>query len=335
MRKVTIKDVAREANVSYATVSRSLSGSPEISEETRARVLKICEEMGYTPNYIARSMVAQNTKVLGLIVAHINNPFMSEIAYHVEATARKRGYNIMLCNSSHDLALEKEVFSLMIGRQVDGVIIMPCKRETYENLKPLLDKTPTVFISENLKDLPESYVAVDNFRGTYIGMEYLYELGHRKICYFGNRQSSTTHALRVQGYKQACTNFGLTPMISSNPYSSSTIAHGYKLALELFAKERNYTAIVAATDTMALGVLQAADEMGVDIPKDISLLGFDNINFTELPKINLSTIEQPKKAMATAAVDMLIDKINNPQSGYSHRILMPTLIRRKSCLDIK
>ena len=165
MPSVTLKDVAKVAGVSYATVSRALSGSPEISEETRRRILKLCKEMGYTPNSVARSMVKRCTNVLGLIVPSLNNPFMSELTAHLEIYARTRGYNLMVCNSSYDYDLEKEVFSLLVGRQVDGIIMIPVGHESYEPLNALTSQVPTVFISENMKDYPENYVSVDNHRG--------------------------------------------------------------------------------------------------------------------------------------------------------------------------
>ncbi|MDL2234745.1 LacI family transcriptional regulator [Christensenellaceae bacterium OttesenSCG-928-L17] len=330
MRNVTIKDIARIANVSYATVSRALSGSTEINSETRKRILQICEEVGYTPNDIARSMVARQTHLLGLIVSNINNPFMAELAYHIEAHARKLGYSIMLCNSSQSGDLEKNVYSLLLGRQVDGILIVPAFADTYRTLEPLLGKTPTVFISENLRDLPESYVSVDNYQGTRLGMEHLYSLGHRNILYFGRRKRSATHALRAKGYLDACKQFGLTPQVFENRFSASSIQNGYQLAMELFAQELPYTAIFAAADTLALGVMQAADECGIAIPQQLSLMGFDNIRYCELPKINLTTIEQPIPMMAVAAVEMLIEKIDNKAAGYSHRVLTPSLIVRNT-----
>lgn len=331
MKNVTIKDIAKVANVSYATVSRALSGSSEISEETRERVVKLCKEMGYTTNFVARSMVMKQTKLIGLIVSSVDNPFMSEVAYNIELSARENGYNIMLCHSSHDLDLEEEVFELLLGRQVDGIIIIPSSVDTYGRLKRYLDKVPTVFVSENLRDVPESYVAVDNYRGTFIGTEYLYSLGHRNILYFGRRKRSTTHTLRADGYSDACKRFGITPHIYDSDFSASSIDNGYTMAMDLFTQKPNYTALFASTDSIALGVLQAADECGLRVPEDISLLGFDNIHYTELPKINLTTIEQPKRTMALVAVEMLLEKMQRATIGYSHRILTPTLVVRSSC----
>ena len=335
MKNVTIKDIAKAANVSYSTVSRALSGSPEISAETRKRILQLCKEMNYTANTVARAMVMKSTKLLGLILTDVNNPFMSELAYHIDRQARARGYNIILCNSSRNPDQERELFELMIGRQVDGVMIFPAGPESYESLRPYLSRIPTVFIGENLREVPESYVSVDNYRGAYIGVQYLYDLGHRDILYFGRRRGSTTHQLRAEGYAAACKDLGLTAQYCNNAFPATSIKYGYQLAKQLFAQEKSYTAIFAATDTNALGILQAAEEQGIRIPEDISLMGFDNIRDSGLPRINLTTVEQPKKMMASVAVDSLLDKIQSELAGYSHRILLPTLIERSSCAALE
>lgn len=146
MKNVTIKDVAKAAGVSYSTVSRALSGSPEISVDTRERILQVCKEMNYTANTVARAMVMKSTKLLGLILTGVNNPFMSDLAYHIDRQARARGYNIILCNSSRDLEQEKELFELMIGRQVDGIILVPSGPESYEKLRPYLSRLPLSLI---------------------------------------------------------------------------------------------------------------------------------------------------------------------------------------------
>ena len=332
MKNVTLKDVAKAAGVSYATVSRALSGSSQIGSETRERVLKLCDEMGYTTNFVARSMVTKRTNLIGLVVPSVDNQFMSELAYHAEVSARSHGYNIMLCDSGPDLRQEKTVVKLLLGRQVDGILIVPQSYRSYESLKPYLDQTPTVFLSENLRDQPQSYVAVDNSRGTYLGTQYLYELGHRDILYFGQRQS-TTHQLRAEGYLKACQELGLAPRYFNSEYTRSSIQGGYQLAKELFQKPLDYTAIFASTDSNALGILTAADELGIDIPGRLSLIGFDNISATALSRIDLTTIDQPKKAMAVQAVDMLRDKIEHGTQGYVHQILLPTLIRRGTCKE--
>ena len=333
MKSVTLKDVAQAAGVSYATVSRALSGSPQIGSDTRERIIKLCDEMGYITNYVARSMVMKKTDLIGLVVPSIDNQFMSELAYYAEMSARSHGYNIMLCNSGPDLKQEKTVVKLLLGRQVDGILIVPQSPKTYENIRAYTDQVPTVFLSENLRDQPQSYVAADNSRGTYIGTKYLYELGHRDILYFGRRHT-TTHQLRAEGYMKACQELGLQQRFVNSEFSRSSIANGYEMARELFSKPIDYTAIFASTDSNALGILKAADELHIDIPGRLSLIGFDNITATGLPRIDLTTIEQPKRDMAVQAVDMLRDKIENGTQGYVHQILLPTLIKRGTCKEL-
>ena len=331
LKQTTIKDVARVANVSYATVSRAISGSPEIGSETRKRVLQICKQMGYTTNRVAQSMVLKRTQLLGLIVGGVVNPFMSELAYHIELRARELGYTLMLCNSSNDLELEEHVFKLLLGRQVDGIILLPSHANTYVKLKDYFSMVPTVFISENLRDLPESYVSIDNYRGTRIGTEYLNSLGHKEILYFGCRNNSVTHQLRVDGYLETCKNMNIQPHVYHSKYNESSIDTGYQMAMQLFRSPLAQTAIFAATDSLALGVLGAAEKVGIRVPEDLSVMGFDNITYAGLPKINLTTIDQPKKTMGFLAVDMLLEKITDPCVGYSHRILAPVLVERGSC----
>lgn len=331
MDKVTLKDVAKVANVSFTTVSRALSGNPEISNDTRDRILKICEEMGYTTNYIARSMIKKKTELIGLIVPSIDNPFMSELAYYIEVTARRSGYNLILCNSHPDLTQEQKVMQLMVGHQVDGVLIIPQKPESYENLKRYTALIPSVFLSENLKDQNGSYISVDNQRGTQLGTEYLYKLGHRNILYYGCRTGSTTHQLRADGYREACQMLGIAPKIVYFDSASSSIELGYEMAHKALEQKREITAVFASTDSNAIGLMQAAREMNIRIPEDLSLLGFDNIRLASLPQIDLTTVAQPKEEMAVRAVKMLIRKIEKQSSAPAFEIIEPALVERSSC----
>lgn len=333
MKSVTLKDVAKAANVSYATVSRALSGSPQIGSKTREHILKLCDEMGYTTNYVARSMVMKKTNIIGLVVPSVANPLISELAYYGEISARSHGYNIMLCNSAPDLKQEKAVVKLLLGRQVDGLLIVPQSPKTYETIRAYTDQVPTVFLGENLGNRPQSYVSVDNSHGACLAVEYLYRLGHREILYFGRHQS-TTHQLRAEGYLRACRQLGLRERLFSGEFHCGSIENGYRMATELFSRPVDYTAVFASTDSNALGLLKAADELGIDIPGRLSLIGFDNILPAGLPRIELTTMGQPKRDMAVQAVDMLRDKIENGTKGYVHQILTPNLIERGSCREI-
>ena len=186
-------------------------------------------------------------------------------------------------------------------------------------------------ISENMKDYPENYVSVDNHRGMQIATEYLYSLGHRSILYFGARSDSKTHQLRLDGYLSTCEKLSIEPHVLRSSYTRSSREVGYAMGGEYFSRPHQETAILCAADMLAIGVMQAAFEAGIRIPKDISLMGFDNISFSALPQIDLTTVNQPFQQMAIASVDMLLDRIKNPRLKHAKLILPPSLIVRKSC----
>jgi LacI family transcriptional regulator len=333
-KRLTIRDIATITGVSYATVSRALSGSPGISRQTRTRIKEVCARLGYTTNYTARSLAARKSGLIGFILGKLDDPYMSHLACEAEIYARQKGYTLILCNSMHQEQHEAELFSLLIGRQVDGIIIIPANTGSLAALEKYMSQVPTVVIGDNLRGSQNSYVAVDNYQGTVMGTEYLISLGHRAIVYLGSRTGSKTHELRRNGYADTCKKYGMEPAFIINRTSSSSIEQGYVLARELFSASCPYTAIFAASDTTALGVMKAADEAGMAIPQDLSLIGFDNISYSVLSRINLTTIEQPFTALASSAVDTLIRTMEDPACSYSHIILAPTLIKRGTCRDL-
>lgn len=334
MKKVTIKDIAKLAGVSYATVSRALSGSPEISEETSKRVLEICKKEGYRANSLARSLVSNRTNLIGLIVPDIVNPFYAEIAFQVETYARTFGYSVMLCNSQYNHHQVEELFSFLVGHQADGVILASSRDESRNLISRHYDAMPTVLLGDCISEAYGStynLVSLDNFSGGRLGADYLYELGHRDIVYLGMRSGSTTHARRVSGFSAAMQSHGVTPTIIENLRGSSTIEGGYALGKELFASHIP-DAIFAATDSVALGIMKAADEYGIRIPEDVSLLGFDNYMYSSLPKIQLTTIDQRKQQLCEVTVDLLLQLIDTDEhNDFTRRVIRPVLIERSTC----
>jgi LacI family transcriptional regulator len=333
-KRLTIRDIGKMSGVSYATVSRALTGSSGISDKTRKQILGLCEKLGYTANSIARSLVVRKSKLIGLIVGSIGNPYMAQLAFQAELSARQRGYSLILCNSMDQEQHEAELFSLLIGRQVDGIIILPASANSHKAIDKYFDRIPTVTIGDNLKNPRRNYVTVDNYQGILLGMEYLVSLGHRSIVYIGHQRESKTHRRRVNGYTAACKRNGLEASVIVNTAPSISIESGYAMGKEFFSKKQPCTAIFAATDTTALGIMRAADERGIRIPEDVSLIGFDNISFSALPRINLTTIEQPLRTIAISAMDILLHAIEEPASGYSHVVLTPTLVKRGTCRSL-
>ncbi|MGL6197976.1 MAG: LacI family DNA-binding transcriptional regulator [Lachnospiraceae bacterium] len=338
MRRVTIKDIAKIAGVSYSTVSRALSGSTEVSEETRSRILDICQKNGYRVNVLARSLICNKTNTLGLIVPEVTNPFYAELSLGIEIHSRSQGYNVILCNSLQDDATTEKLFEHLIGLQVDGIILASSHDEASHWVKKYGKTVPTVLLGGSIAEEESdgiNSVCVDNITGGRIAAEYLLSLGHKDIMYMGLRQTSITHQLRFKGFSATLKAAGLQPKVIENTEPSSSIDNGYALGKRQFAQSFTSTAVFAATDSLALGILQAADEFGLQVPDDFSLLGFDNIVYSALPKIKLSTIDQRKQRLSEAAVNLLVDTIDSPQRDeYTRRLIRPKLILRQSCQSL-
>ncbi len=329
--RITIKDIAKAANVSVATVSRALAGNTRISAETRERINELCRQMHYTPNFNARSMVMRETKLIGVIISNARSPFMTEVSEAIEYRAQSLGYSMLLCNSRYDIDVEEQMYQLLLSRQVDGIIISATSAESNARIQRHHSNVPIVFIGSAAAGADVCCVATDNVLGAELGTKYLLSLGHTDIAFLGRRFDSAVQALRAEGYERALRQKGLAPQFWDNPHNRNSIEHGRAIAHKMFQQGHVPTAVFATTDIVALGVMQAAEEAGVRIPDDMSLLGFDDISYAGLPRIDLTTIHQPKQEIGTIAVDMLIDQIHNPAAPHTHRSLQPTLVERSSC----
>ncbi|MDR3161792.1 MAG: LacI family transcriptional regulator [Spirochaetaceae bacterium] len=330
-KRLTIYDIAKATNVSYASVSRAISGRPGISQKTREYILETCEKLGYTANITARTLAGGQSKLIGFVVSGMDNPFMGELSSQAEIYAREKGYNLILCNSMAQNKHETELVSILINRKVDGVIIVPVNSNSYTALEKYLSQIPIVFIGDNLPEKTYTHVSVDNYLGAFIGTEYLVSLGHSSILYFGNRPQSFTHRNRSAGYIAACKKHKLQPAIIDNMSSTSSIENGYMLAKKNFSADMPYTAVFAATDTMAIGAIQAADEKKIRIPCDLSVLGFDNISISRLSRINLTTIEQPLDKLVISAIDLILQLVHDSEPERENIIIQPNLIIRGTC----
>lgn len=335
MQQVTIKDIARIAGVSVTTVSRALNHAAEISDGTRERILQVCREQGYRTNLLARSLISSRTNILGVILPDISNPFHAALALHIETFARKHGYQVMLCNGRVEDGTICALFEFLISQRVDGILLSSPSDGARDLLCRFQPMVPSVLIGnpsqeENIRRI--NAVNTDNYAGGYMAAEHLHRLGHRDVLYLGFRAHSTTHALRRQGFLSAAGLFGMTVEIAENPGDSSTIEAGYRLARQVFLKPFSQTAVFAASDALALGALQAADELGISVPERVSLMGFDNIDYAALPKIRLTTLAQPTEALARYATELLFNLIeSDDRSIYTYQRLMPALIQRDTC----
>ncbi|MEW5785751.1 MAG: LacI family DNA-binding transcriptional regulator [Bacillota bacterium] len=330
---VTIKDVAKIAGVSYATVSRALNGHPEINANTKQRIVQIAKEMGYSPNAIARGLVKKNTNMIGLLVPDIRNPYFPEVARGVEDFANSEGINVFLCNTNWEEKKEIIYIKALREKRVEGLIIAPVTAVSHQRIKEENLKIPVVYIGSKSEDDNENFVILDNFKAAFTATEYLIGLGHDNIAFVGGFESSISNTDRVRGYREALKKHNLEKEINLVKSSSFKRESGYAIALEFINEGRVPSGILAANDIIALGVIEAFENNGYTVPEDISVIGFDDISFASLPKINLTTIAQPKYQMGAAAAQMLVQMIGSSGNKeiMNHYIVEPELIIRGTC----
>ena len=328
-KRATIKDVAALAGVSAATVSRALDDHPEISHETKARVRAACAELGYVPNAAARGLTGQATHTIGLVVPDISNPYFSAMATAIEQTAAASGYRVFLSNSLRKPEQELRAIENFMARQVDGILISPISPQTQARHRDILGSTPCVYLGVNHGE-DCSYVMADNEAGAYQAARYLLRLGHRDLLFLGGRPTSRTRELRVQGFRCALAEAGLEGRELPAPPDVTLLRQwSYEAASELL-KGPLPDAIFAFSDITALKIMEAAEERGVRIPEDVSLVGYDNIAFTALPRIHLTTVSQHKFQQSRIAVERLLEKIDGSAENTVD-LLEPELIIRSTC----
>ena len=329
-KRATIKDVAALAGVSAATVSRALDDRPEISSETKERVRLACAQLGYVPNAAARGLAGHATHTIGLVLPDISNPYFSGMATAIEETAAAHGCRVFLSNSLRKEDRELHAIENLVARQVDGILVNPVSPESQLRHREVLGGPPCVYLGANHDESP-SYVMADNETGAYAAARYLIRLGHRDILFFGGRTTSRTREQRIRGFRRALAEAGLEGRELPAPPNVTLMRQwSYETALELL-KGPLPDAIFAYSDMTALKVLEAAEERGVRIPEDLSMVGYDNIAFGALHRIHLTTVSQHKYQQGQIAVERLLEKINGSRA-HTEDILEPELIIRSTCV---
>ncbi|WP_003542274.1 LacI family DNA-binding transcriptional regulator [Desulfotomaculum nigrificans] len=329
---VTIKDIAKKAGVSYATVSRALNNRPEVNEKTRREIQKLAEEMGYKPNALARGLVTKETKTLGLIIPDITNPFFPEVARGVEEAAAQAGYNVFLCNTNWLAAKEETYLEVLEEKRVDGLILASVAKDCDVVKRVIKRGTPLVLVNRVLKDVDAHYVVIDNNKGSFQVVEHLLGLGHRIIGFIGGLAHVEATRERLQGYRLALASAGIPvdeDLIRLGTFKKES---GYENTISLMKDcKKKPTAIFAANDVLALGVIQAVQDCGLQVPEDVAVIGFDDIPFAAYAEVSLTTVAQPKYTMGEMAAKILIEEIKEgPSKEKKHVVLQPKLVIRKS-----
>ncbi|WP_210608090.1 LacI family DNA-binding transcriptional regulator [Priestia flexa] len=334
--RISAYDVAEKAKVSQSTVSRVLNNYPHIKETTRKKVLKAIEELGFTRDEIARSLASNKTRTIGLIVGDITNPFFAESAKVITGKAQEMQYDVILCNTNHSEENLNKYIQTLKGKRVDGIIIAAANKDN-EQIKELYNQGfPVVLFNSILEHQKANYIAVDNYKGAKLAVEHLYNLNHRKIAYIAGPSAYVTTHLRNLGYQDALKELGIainTDYIYSQNFSYNEV---YQFTKKLLKSSNRPTGFFAASDQMALAVLDAAASENIKVPQELSVVGFDDIDLAKNQYIGLTTITQPKEKMATLVLEkllLLIERTENQEEGF-RIILEPDLVQRKTTASI-
>lgn len=332
--EVTIKDIARRAKVSYATVSRALNKKPGVRETTRRRILQLAEQMSYTPNAIARGLVKKQTQTLGLILPDITNPFYPEVARGIEEGADERGFSIFLCNTNWERNREVRYLRLLAEKRVDGIILAPIDNEVEALERRLTGTIPVVYVSNAPVGTRHSFVVIDNILGGFLATEHLIQGGYRRIGFVGSTEDSLTIEERLEGYRRALKKYGLPVEKKYIQLGEFKEEAGYGIIRGMIEGGDFPHAVFAENDLLALGVLHGVKASGLSVPEDVAVVGFDDIPAASYPEVQLTTMSQPSYEMGQKSVEILLDQIQPlyqpPPARIQQIYLKPRLIVRRS-----
>lgn len=327
----TIREVAREAGVSVATVSHALSGKRPVSRRTRSRIAKAVERLGYRPNPIAAAMTTGRTQTLGMVVPDIANPFFGELLAAVERTAAGHGYSVVASSSELGPELEARAVRALQDRRVDAVIYLPWSPEPTPGVAGLVEGgTRLVWLDEELAGIPAeaSVLVVDNVRGGELAGEHLAAAGHARAGIVAGPLELPTAQQRVEGFRSVLPD---SPLRGAEAY---TVSAGRTAALALLTAEPELTALFCANDLIALGALAAARELGRDVPADLSLVGFDDSFLAAAVTPALTTVQQPLARLGKEAAEVAIELAEGTRHEPVRRMLPVELVVRESTAPV-
>ncbi|WP_341913798.1 LacI family DNA-binding transcriptional regulator [Ferrovibrio terrae] len=329
----TIRDVARLAGVSVATVSNSVNDPGRVSEQLRARVLKAIESLNYAPRAAARSLRKQSSGLLGLIVADITNPFFTELVQAVEGIASQQGFSVLLCNSDEDPAREEKHLQVLRSQWVDGIILATTGDVSLSRSSLLSQiRVPVVLVDRAFDGLGLDAVVLDNRLAAHQATEHLIRRGHRRIGLLSGPTSVTTGADRLAGYREAL----LASQIRFDPglvlEAGFREQQAYDATVALMRLPQPPTAVFAANNLMAIGMMRALSDLDLRCPDDVSVISIDDFAWANVFRPKLTTVAQPVREMGEMAVKLLTDRINGHRSGTgSTHMLESRLVIRESC----
>ncbi len=328
---ITIRDVARKAGVSIATVSRALHSPEGVREAARVRVEEAAKELNYLPNTVARSLRMSKTQVVGVIVTDIENPFFTSVVRSIENVLLESDYFLILFNSDEDEEREKILLKILRGENVAGIILVPSIKDStvYRELMGLgiplvaIDRLPP-------SDLDIDRVSITNEAGAYDAVKYLIEIGHSRIGLVSGPLQHSTATDRKSGYERALNEYSIAIRPELITYGDFKQEGGYQAMMKLLELEAPPTAVLTGNNLMTLGALQAIHEKHLIVPDQISLIGYDDMPWGMSLQPPLSAIAQPTNELGTTAARLLLERLQKPQKKFDHIELNTKLVLRAS-----
>jgi LacI family transcriptional regulator len=339
--QATIKDIARELNVSLSTVSRALKDYPGISDETKKKVKEVADKLNYRPNAVALSLRKSRSFTIGVIIPEVVHFFFSTVISGVEEVAFANGYNVILCQTNEKLSREQSSIETMLSNQVDGFLVSFSRETTdFQHFKKLLDLEFPIVFFDRLPDLENTVtVSVNDYQGAYDAVNHLISQGYKKIIHLSGPQNLTISKKRKEGYINALKNANIDPRpewIIECPYGSEK--ESFDITSELFKTTENRPdAIFAHHDIVAAGAMMALKNMGIKIPEDVGVVGFSNWQFSSMIDPPLSTVSQPGFKIGEESSKLLLEMINKKkgQQWEPKDVVLDTeLLIRKSSVKI-
>ena len=330
MSHITLKDIGKQVGVSATTVSRALNNKPDISYETKKKIKEVAERLGYSPNALARSLKAKKTGSIGVLIGDIADPFFAPIVKGVENTARKMGYNIILCDTGEEYEQEKIALQTMLEKRVDGLLITPSQTEYNDILELKRRKIPFVLVGRHFDLVESDYVITDDIKGAFLATDYLIKKGHKKILFINGPTYISSAKERLVGYKRALQEHAILFDSSLVREGALEMEDGYRIMKQVLSTGTKFTAVFAYCDFVILGVMKALEEAKLKIPEDIAVVGYDNVAFARFLRVPLTTVHIPKYELGKEAMKLLKKKIEGEIKEPRAVILQTELVIRKS-----
>jgi LacI family transcriptional regulator len=324
-----LRDIARHAGVSVNTVSRALTGKPDVNAETRARVQELAKELGYMPNLLARSLLRGRSSLIGLVVTDCTNPFYAGLIQAIESSLEGLGYGMLLATSNEDRGKEDRALTILQEHRVDGILLTAVDVEAEHVRRLLSGVTPAVLIARRSIHYGGPFVGTDNIAGAEQIIRYLIEQNHRRIAHIARSDTATSGGERLKGYRTALATAGVAVDESLIFPTFPTLEGGEAACDWLLRLKPAPTAVFAYNDSQAIGLMQGLQQRGKKIPGDFSVVGFDDIQVSHLISPQLTTVAQPVGEIGAHGASILIDVLSG-QSAPPPMLLQPKLVIRQS-----